>query len=378
MTCVWVVVLACAALSATPKAKLIVVNRATVVAFFPPVSDEEMKKDPGANESLADFQFYAAKLRPQLADKGIGFEEVYASSFDIQSGAKTIKVRPKEIEVGYYFVAPGKEPRVQYGVMTDIDVLEVAGEYFHQAPEALKLSGAAAANTVSSECNGDPDRRYAVCRGPWSGKTISLFNTWSTFDNNPGRRLELPSPDGEKVIRVHDVHVRLVMNGKKYWTPFGNMHDAEVGWAPDSSRLFVTWTETGELGAWRTQIYDVTPAGLREIVGVTRNVRPNLVMRMKKAPLPTWVNSSVARGYWSGLDYCAGDVVGSQWLNGSREILVSGMAGPDSGCKYMGDFVVYRIDVSTGRILQAYSQEQAVLLFGSENLPKILDESDEI
>lgn len=116
-------------LSAAPKAKLIVVKRATVVAFFPPVPDEEMKKDPDTNESLADFQFYAAKLRPQLADKGIGFDEVYATSFDIQSGTKTIRVRLKEIEVGYYFVAPGKEPRVQYGVMTDVDVLEVAAEY---------------------------------------------------------------------------------------------------------------------------------------------------------------------------------------------------------------------------------------------------------
>lgn len=44
---------------------------------------------------------------------------------------------------------------------------------------------------------------------------------------------DLVSPDGKKIIQVRGFHVRLRMNGKRYWTPFGNMHDAEVGWTPD-------------------------------------------------------------------------------------------------------------------------------------------------
>ncbi len=74
---------------------------------------------------------------------------------------------------------------------------------------------------------------------------------------------------------------------------------------------------------------------------------------------------------WQSLDYCADDVVGSQWLNGSREILVAALAGPDSGCKYMGDFIVYRIEIRTGKILKAYSEKEAQRTFGEDNLPLV-------
>jgi hypothetical protein len=35
-----------------------------------------------------------------------------------------------KVKVGYYFVAPGKKPRIKYGVMTDADILQMADEYF--------------------------------------------------------------------------------------------------------------------------------------------------------------------------------------------------------------------------------------------------------
>ena len=210
-----------------------------------------------------------------------------------------------------------------------------------------------------------------ICRGLWSAKTVALFNTISTPDTNPERRLDIPSPDGKKIIKVRGFRVRIQMNGNHYWTPFGNFHDAEVAWAPDSSRLFVTWTETGVLGPWHTEVYDVTDTGVVEIPSVTRNVRRDLVARMKKAPVPKWVDSKALREMWSGLLYCADDVVGSQWLNGSREILVAALAGPDSGCKYMGDFVAYRIDVATGAILQSYSENETKAAFAADDLPPI-------
>jgi hypothetical protein len=210
-----------------------------------------------------------------------------------------------------------------------------------------------------------------VCPGEWSSKTVALFNTWMAPDTNPDRHLDFPSPDGQKILEVRGFHVRLKIDGKRYWTPLGNFHDAEVGWAPDSTRLFVTWTETGELGPWHTYVYNVTPTGLVEIPGVTRNVRPDLVERMKRAPIPKWIDDRQKLGMWRTLSYCAADVVGSQWLNGSAEILVAALAGPDSGCKYMGDFVVYRLDVATGKILQSYSATEAPQLFGKENLPAV-------
>src|SRR5271154_3508265 len=233
-------------------------------------------------------------------------------------------------------------------------------------------------NEQLTDCTQNGDRNFMICRGAWSGKTVSLFNTWSAPDSNPERLLDFPSPDCKKIIQVRGFRVRLMMNGKRFWTPFGNMHDAEVGWAPDSGRLFVTWSESGELGPWHTQVFEVTETGLAEIPGVTRRVRPDMLLRMRKAQLPHWVATQAERDYWSGLEYCAEDAVGVQWFKGSSEILVAAMAGPDSGCKYMGDFVVYRIEVTTGRILQTYSEKDAQRTFGDDNLPRIDADEDEL
>jgi len=34
------------------------------------------------------------------------------------------------MDVGYYFVKPGKPPKAEYGVMSNIDSVDAAGEYF--------------------------------------------------------------------------------------------------------------------------------------------------------------------------------------------------------------------------------------------------------
>jgi hypothetical protein len=42
----------------------------------------------------------------------------------------------------------------------------------------------------------------------------------------------------------------------------------------------------------------------------------------------------------------------------------------------MGDFVVYRIEVSTGKILQSYSAQDAHRMFGDEDLPRLEGDED--
>lgn len=128
-------VVVCSYSIAAPQEKTVVVTRPTVIAFFPPVTDSELEKDPDTNEVLSDFQFYAAKARKQLRVRGIDFEEIYAASIRIKDGAKVVVFRPKNITVGYYFVAPGRAPRVQYGVMTDDGILSIASSYFDSKPQ---------------------------------------------------------------------------------------------------------------------------------------------------------------------------------------------------------------------------------------------------
>jgi hypothetical protein len=125
--------LLCGLLATAQTSKVIVISGPTVIAFFPSVTEKELLQDPDTNESLSDFQVYARRVRTKLYDAGIDFHEVYATSFSIKCGAKTKNFHPQKIQVGYYFIAPGKSARVEYGVMTDADILQVAKEYFRSA-----------------------------------------------------------------------------------------------------------------------------------------------------------------------------------------------------------------------------------------------------
>ena len=122
------------AVAVTPRAAerqpLVVVHGPTVVAFFEPVTEAKLDKDPDANEALADFQLYASRVRAPLRKAGIEFHELYAHSFRLRVGKQLTTFRPVKMDVGYYLIAPGKKPRIEYGVMTDSDLLQVTNQYF--------------------------------------------------------------------------------------------------------------------------------------------------------------------------------------------------------------------------------------------------------
>ena len=112
------------------KQPIIFVHGPTVVAFFGRVTQGHVDSDPDTNEALADFQFYAASVREPLKKVGVEFHELYAHSFRLRVGNTLTTFRPGKVTVGYYLLAPGKKPRIDYGVMTDADLLKLANEYF--------------------------------------------------------------------------------------------------------------------------------------------------------------------------------------------------------------------------------------------------------
>jgi hypothetical protein len=116
--------------SAAEKPPLVAVGGRTIVAFFAPVTDAELQKDADTNEALADFQLYATRVREPLKKAGVDFHELYTHAFRVRVGKAVTTFRPVKVDVGYYFIVPGKEPRIEYGVMTDADLLQVANEYF--------------------------------------------------------------------------------------------------------------------------------------------------------------------------------------------------------------------------------------------------------
>lgn len=112
----------------TAHSPIVTVDKATIIAFYPPVLKADEANDD-SNEALGDFQYYAGQIKQLLGKTNIRFEELYVRSFRVHVEGQTITFHPKEA-VGYYFIASGKKPHVEYGVRTDVDLLDIAKGYF--------------------------------------------------------------------------------------------------------------------------------------------------------------------------------------------------------------------------------------------------------
>jgi len=105
-----------------------VIQQPTIIAFFP-ITQAEVDISNNT-EALSDFQYYNGEVRDSLHKAGIEFQEVYSRSFRLRCRNKIRTFRPGKISIGYYFIAPGKEPHIEYGVMTDVSILDMAHKYF--------------------------------------------------------------------------------------------------------------------------------------------------------------------------------------------------------------------------------------------------------
>ncbi|MGB9069170.1 MAG: hypothetical protein WCC21_11435 [Candidatus Acidiferrales bacterium] len=112
------------------KDPVFTVRTRTVVAFFAPVTGRDLD-DEDTNEDLSDFQYYDDEVRAPFKKAGIELHETYTRSFSIRLKGRVVQFRTtRKNDVGYYFIAPGRKPHVEYGVMTDEDLLDVAHDYF--------------------------------------------------------------------------------------------------------------------------------------------------------------------------------------------------------------------------------------------------------
>ena len=107
-----------------------VIHRPTIVAFFPHVSDKEMESNPDTNEVLSDFQAYNSEVHDPLQKAGIELRQTDARFFRIRAGKTVRSFQTGKKGVGYYFIAPGKAPHIEYGVMTGDGILTTARKYF--------------------------------------------------------------------------------------------------------------------------------------------------------------------------------------------------------------------------------------------------------
>ncbi len=111
------------------KPPVIAVHKPTIIAFFP-ITQAEVDSDADSAEALSDFNYYVFSVRKRLDKAGIEIQIVNDRSFCIQIGAKVRNFPNPKARIGYYFIQPGKEPLVEYDVMTDDDLLDSARKYF--------------------------------------------------------------------------------------------------------------------------------------------------------------------------------------------------------------------------------------------------------
>jgi hypothetical protein len=112
------------------RPQLIVIHRPTIEAFSLPITEGEAKSGEGDAEALDDFNYYAHKVEGSLKKAGIEFPQISGRSFQIRDGTKTRLFQTGKIGTGCYFISPSKEPHVEYGVMTDEDLVDAAQKYF--------------------------------------------------------------------------------------------------------------------------------------------------------------------------------------------------------------------------------------------------------
>ncbi|MGB0063818.1 MAG: hypothetical protein WBP85_05175 [Terracidiphilus sp.] len=112
------------------RTPVFVIYGPTIIAFYPHFSQKDLDTGEGDAEAMDDFSYYADQVEGRLKKAGIEFLSEEAKSFKVRDGARVLSFSGGKISIGYYFIAPGKEPRVEYGVMTDEDILGVAAQYF--------------------------------------------------------------------------------------------------------------------------------------------------------------------------------------------------------------------------------------------------------
>ncbi len=112
--------------------QVVLITGPTLIGFFPKVSQGDVDADQDLAEVLSDFQYHLGGAREHLQKKGVSVYELYTSEIRIQEvgAVRTFVPDHGRVDLGFYLVSPGREPLVMYGVMTDVDLLIAAHQYF--------------------------------------------------------------------------------------------------------------------------------------------------------------------------------------------------------------------------------------------------------
>ena len=114
----------------------------TIIAFFA-VTQAELDQDStsGIVNALDDFQWYLPKVAPILRAHNVTLVERYQDTLlliPLNMPRRTFVARDS-VRVGYILWRPPNETQVHWGVMTDIDLICTARDYFGWTSDTLTV-----------------------------------------------------------------------------------------------------------------------------------------------------------------------------------------------------------------------------------------------
>ena len=161
---------------------------------------------------------------------------------------------------------------------------------------------------------------------------------------------EFPSPDGYKKIVLEwksgqpEVFVR--EGGKQYSVPISPWPCPEFQWSPDSKAFFISYSDGGSVGNYKTLVVFPSAAGIR-VVDPTFAVEKDFLTHYPKCFDPETPNLG-----------------GVAWQGDAKRLLLAAQVLPHSNCDMMGTFSLYEIEVPSGRIIKKHGQLAAKKTFG--------------
>lgn len=108
-----------------PACEVYEVSGPTVIAFF---KYDGCLNRPNCEDALDDFQCYLRRIHERFDESAIRIHECYRPSFEVEVRGQ--KKQFTQNSVGYYLISPDKEPRVELGVVTDADLVQLMTEHF--------------------------------------------------------------------------------------------------------------------------------------------------------------------------------------------------------------------------------------------------------
>lgn len=120
----------------TTDSLLVAVDRPTLIAFYPAVTQAQVDSSEELATVFDDFSYHLSSAADSLRALGITIESRPLGEIRFVEASQHRQFLPAKdsAEFGYLFLAPGRAQRVYYSVMSDSDLVETAHEYLENRP----------------------------------------------------------------------------------------------------------------------------------------------------------------------------------------------------------------------------------------------------